>query len=92
MTPEEILEQIVQIREMVEGSISPYGSNDARRTYHNLSSYVGGKNTKNVREDQIPRLEHLIKEHKRFRDLVKAYELAIIRRTRAELGIPLKRQ
>lgn len=87
MTPEELLQEISQIRRMVQGHICSYASNDAHRTYHNLSSYVGGKRTTHVRRDQRAALQHLLDEHKRFRRLVAQYERAIIRRTRAELKL-----
>lgn len=90
MEPEEILQQIAAIRQMVQGSISPYNSNNAHRTHRNLSSYVGGKTTTHVRPEQIETLQHLINEHRRFRKLVNQYQEAVIRRTRAELGIPLR--
>jgi hypothetical protein len=90
MTPAEILQEIGQIRRMVQGKISDYDPNTQGRTYYNLSSYVGGKSTTHIREDQKPALEHLIGEHLRFRRLMKEYEEAVVRRTRAELGLPMR--
>lgn len=90
MTPEEILRDIGKIRRMVQGKISTYTPLGRDRKYYNLSSYVGGKRTTQVRKDQILPLQALLDEHKRFRDLVKQYEEAIIERTRAELGLPIK--
>jgi hypothetical protein len=80
-SPEDILEQIRQIRQMERGKLCPM--RDGR--YYNHQTWQSGRNVvQYVPADQAPRLQEALANYQRYLELTQAYADLIIQRTRQQ--------
>lgn len=92
ITPQSLIEQILQIQHMEHGSISvvrtgPNGS------FYNLNSWENGKNCcRYLPQDKVPAVQQAIAGYQRYQQLTEQYARQIIDKTRAELSIPIKKK
>ena len=92
ITPQALIEQILQIQHMEHGSISvvrtgPHGP------YYNLNSWENGKNRcRYLPQDKLPAVQQAIAGYQKYQQLTEQYAQQIIEKTRAELSIGIKKK
>lgn len=92
MTPQNLLEQILQIRRMEHGSLSvirpgPNGS------YYNLNSWENGTNQcRYIPQEKVPEVQQAIEGYRTFQQLTEQYAQGVIEQTRTQLGIGVKKK
>jgi hypothetical protein len=80
-TPQALLKQIAQIREMERGTLCRMSAGP----YYNHQSWQGGRNVvRYVPKAQLPALRLAIAGYRKFRRLTEAYVELIIRRSRQQ--------
>jgi hypothetical protein len=80
-TPQALLKQIAQIREMERGTLCRMSTGP----YYNHQSWQGGRNVvRYVPKAQLPALRFAIAGYRKFRRLTEAYAELIIRRSRQQ--------
>lgn len=90
--PQNLLEQILQIRCMEHGSLSimRQGPNGP---YYNLNSWENGANQcRYVPQDKVPEVRQAIEGYQKFQHLTREYVQQVVEQTRARLGIGLKKK
>jgi hypothetical protein len=91
-TPQNLLEQILQIRRMEHGCLSVIrqGPNGP---YYNLNSWENDTNQcRYIPQDKIPEVRQAIEGYKKFQHLTDQYAQQIVEQTRAQLGISVKKK
>ena len=92
LTPQSLIEQILQIQRMEHGSLSiirqgPHGP------YYSLNSWENGKNRcRYLSQDKVPEVQHAIEAYHKYQQLTEQYAQQIIEQTRAELNIGVKKK
>ncbi len=92
LTPQALLEQILQIQRMEHGSLSiirqgPDGP------YYNLNSWENGKNCcRYLPQDKVPEVQQAIAGYHQYQQLTEQYARQIIEQTRAQLNIGVKKK
>ena len=92
ITPQSLIEQILQIQQMEHGSISvlrqgPDGP------YFNLNSWENGKNCcRYLPKDKVPAVQQAIEGYRQYQQLTQDYAQQIVEKTRAELAIGVKKK
>ena len=92
LTPQELLNQIVQIQHMERGKLcvlrqGPEGP------YYNCQSREAGKNfARYVPRDLVPAYQEAIAGYERFQQLTEQYAQQVIEKTRAELAASKKKK
>lgn len=92
ISPQSLLEQILQIRHMEHGSLSvirqgPHGP------YYNLNSWEKGANQcRYIPQNKVPAVQHAIQGYQKFQQLTEQYAQAVVEQTRAQLGIGVKKK
>jgi hypothetical protein len=92
LTPQSLLEQILQIRRMEHGSLSVIrqGPNGA---YHNLNSWENGTNQcRYVPQEKVPEVQQAIEGYQKYQHLTQEYAQQIVEQTRGQLGIGVKKK
>jgi hypothetical protein len=92
ITPQNLLEQILQIRHMEHGSLSVIrqGPNGP---YYNLNSWENGTNQcRYISQDKIPEVQQAIAGYQKFQQLTEQYAQGVVEQTRAQLGISVKKK
>jgi hypothetical protein len=92
VTPQNLLEQILQIRRMEHGSLSVIrqGPNGP---YYNLNSWEDGANQcRYVPQDKVPEVQQAIEGYREFQQLTQEYAQQIVEQTRDQLGIGVKKK
>ena len=92
LTPQTLIEQIIQIQRMEHGSLSiiRQGPNGP---YYNLSSWEDGKNRcRYLPQDKVPEVQQAIQGYHKYQQLTGQYAQQIIEQTRAELNIGVKKK
>jgi hypothetical protein len=92
ITPQHLLEQILQIRRMEHGSLSVIrqGPNGP---YYNLNSWENGTNQcRYIPQDKVPAVQQAIEDYQRFQQLTEQYAQGVVEQTRAQLGIGVKKK
>lgn len=78
-SPEKILDQIREIRQMERGKLCPL--RDGR--YYNHQTWMSGRNVvRYVPADQVPSLQEALANYRRFLELTQTYADLIIQQTR----------
>ncbi|MDD2766087.1 MAG: hypothetical protein PHE83_19155 [Opitutaceae bacterium] len=78
-SPEKILDQIREIRQMERGKLCPL--RDGR--YYNHQTWQSGRNVvRYVPADQVPSLQEALANYQRYLELTQAYADLIIQQTR----------
>jgi hypothetical protein len=92
ITPQTLLEQILQIRRMEHGSLSVIG-HGPNGPYHNLNSWEKGANhCRYVPRDKVPEVQQAIEGYEQYQQLTQQYGQQVVEQTRAELGIGVKKK
>jgi hypothetical protein len=92
LTPQILIEQILQIQRMEHGSLSiirqgPHGP------YFSLNSWEEGKNRcRYLPQDKVPEVQQAIEGYHKYQQLTEQYAQQIIEQTRAELNIGVKKK
>ena len=92
LTPQNLIEQILQIQRMEHGSLSimRQGPNGP---FDNLNSWEDGKNRcRYLPQDKVPQVQQAIENYHKYRQLTDQYAQQIIAKTRAELNIDVKKK
>jgi hypothetical protein len=92
ITPQSLIEQILQIQHMEHGSLSTVGQGP-NGPYFNLNSWEKGKNCcRYVPQDKVPAVEQAIGGYHKYQQLTQDYARQVIEKTRAELAIGVKKK
>ena len=92
LTPQTLIEQILQIQRMEHGSLcvirqGPDGP------YYNLNSWERGKNLcRYLPQDKVPEVQQAIEGYHKYQQLTEQYAQQIIEQTRAQLNIGVKKK
>lgn len=92
ITPQNLPEQILQIRRMEHGSLSVMrqGPNGP---YYNLNSWENGANQcRYIPQDKVPEVQQAIEGYQKFQQLTAQYAQGVVEQTRAQLGIGVKKK
>ena len=92
ITPQNLLEQILQIRRMEHGSLSVIrqGPNGP---YYNLNSWEKGANhCRYVPQAKVPEVQQAIQGYQKFQQLTEQYAQGVVEQTRAQLGLGVKKK
>src|SRR5438034_7138515 len=92
ITPQSLIEQILQIQQMEHGSISAVGQGPDG-PYFNLNSWENGKNCcRYLPKDKVPAVQQAIDGYRQYQQLIQDYAREVIEKTRAELSIGVKKK
>jgi hypothetical protein len=92
LTPQDIIQQILQIQRMEHGSLCVIGQGP-NGPYYNLNSWEGGQNQcRYLPQDKVPAVQQAIKGYQTFQQLTQQYAQQVIEQTRAELEIGVKKK
>ncbi len=91
LTPQNLIEQILQIQRMEHGSLSIIGQGP-NGPYYNLNSWEDGKNRcRYLPQDKVPQVQQAIEAYHHYQHLTEQYAQQIIKQTRAQLNIGVKK-
>jgi hypothetical protein len=92
LTPQALLEQILQIQSMEHGSLCVVGQGP-NGPYYNLNSWENGKNQcRYLPQDKVSKVQQAIEGYHKFQQLTEQYAQQLIEQTRAELNIGVKKK
>jgi hypothetical protein len=92
LTPQALLEQILQIQSMEHGSLSIVGQGP-NGPYYNLNSWENGKNQcRYLSQDKVPQVRQAIDGYHKYQQLTGQYARQIVEQTRAQLNIGVKKK
>jgi hypothetical protein len=92
ITPQSLIEQILQIQHMEHGSLSTTGKGP-NGPYFNLNSWEYDRNCcRYVPRDKIPAVQQAIEGYLRYQQITQAYARQVVEKTRAELAIGIKKK
>src|SRR6266567_6349410 len=92
LTPQSLIEQILQIQRMEHGSLSVIrqGPNGP---YYSLNSWEDGKNRcRYLPQAKVPEVQQAIEGYRKYQQLTEQYAQQIIEQTRAQLNIGVKKK
>ena len=92
LTPQSLIEQILQIQSMEHGSLSiiRQGPNGP---YYNLNSWENGKNCcRYLPQDKVPEVQKAIAGYYQYQQLTEQYAQQIVEQTRAQLNVGVKKK
>ena len=92
LTPQSLLEQILQIQQMEHGSLSVTGQGP-KGPHYNLNSWEKGKNhCRYVPREKLQQVQQAIEGYHRYAQLTKQYAQQVVEKTRAQMGIGIKKK
>ena len=92
LTPQALLEQILQIERMEHGSLSVTGQGP-NGPYYNLNSWEDGRNQcRYLPQDKAPAVRQAIEGFQKYKQLTEQYAQQVIEQTRAQLEIGVKKK
>src|SRR6266446_9963015 len=92
ITPQALLQQILQIQRMEHGSVSIIGQGP-NGPYFNLNSWENGRNCcRYLPQDKVPAVQQAIEGYQKYHQLTQQYAQQVVEKTRAELAIGLKKK
>jgi hypothetical protein len=92
LTPQTLIERILQIQRMEHGSLSIIGQGPTG-PYYNLNSWESGKNCcRYLPQDKVPEVQQAIEGYHQYQQLTQQYAQQIIQQTRAQLNIGIKKK
>ena len=92
LTPQTLIEQILQIQRMEHGSlcIIRQGPNGP---YYSLNSWENGKNRcRYLPQEKVPEVQQAIEGYHHYQQLTQQYAQQVIEQTRAQLDIGVKKK
>ena len=91
LTPQGLLEQILQIQRMEHGSLCVIGQGP-NGPYYNLNSWENGKNhCRYIPQAKLPQVQQAIANYQQYQQLTRRYAQQVVERTRTELNIGVKK-
>jgi carbamate kinase len=91
ITPQSLIEQILQIKHMEHGSLCAVGHGPAG-PYFNLNSWENNQNCcRYVPRDKVAAVQQAIEGYHKYQQLTEQYARQVIEKTRAELGVGVKK-
>ena len=92
LSPQSLIEQILQIQRMEHGSLSIIGQG-ANGPYYNLNSWENGKNCcRYLPLDKVPEVQQAIEGYHKYQQLTEQYAKQVIEQTRTQLNIDIKKK
>src|SRR5271169_586694 len=92
LTPQTLIERILQIQCMEHGSLSIIGQGP-NGPYYSLNSWENGKNCcRYLPQDNVPEVQQAIEGYHQYQQLTQQYAQQIIEQTRAQLNIGIKKK
>jgi hypothetical protein len=92
ITPQSLIEQILQIQQMEHGSISAVREGP-KGPYFNLNSWENGRNCcRYLPQDKVPAVQQAIEGYQKYQHLTQQYAQQVVEKTRAELAIGVKKK
>ena len=92
LTPQSLIEQILQIQQMEHGSLSTVGQGP-NGPYFNLNSWENDKNCcRYVPQDKVPAVQEAIEGYHKYQQLTQEYARQVVEKTRADLAIGVKKK
>src|SRR5208283_393559 len=92
ITPQSLVEQILQIQQMEHGSLSTVGQGPAG-PYFNLNSWENGKNCcRYLPKDKLTAVKQAIEGYHKYQQLTQEYARQVVDKTRSELAIGIKKK
>lgn len=92
ITPQSLIEQILQIQRMEHGSLCKVGQGP-KGPYFNLNSWENDKNRcRYVPQDKVAVVEEAIEGYHKYQQLTQQYARQVVEKTRAELAIGVKKK
>src|SRR5713226_4690554 len=92
ITPQALLQQILQIQRMEHGSVSINGQGP-NGPYYNLNSWENGKNCcRYLPQDKVPEVQKAIEGYHQYQQLTEQYAQQVIEQTRAQLKVGVKKK
>ena len=92
LTPQHLLQQLLEIQRMEHGSLSIIGQGP-NGPYYNLNSWENGKNCcRYLPQDKVLEVQQAIEGYHHYQQLTEQYAQAIIEHTRSELNIGIKKK
>src|SRR6266513_6339194 len=92
LTPQDLLQQILQIQRMEHGSLCVMGQGP-NGPYYNLNSWEDGQNQcRYIPQDKVPTVQQAIDGYQKYQQLTQQYAQQVIEQTRAELEIGVKKK
>jgi hypothetical protein len=92
LTPQSLIEQVLQIQRMEHGSLSiiRQGPNGP---YYSLNSWEDGKNRcRYLPQDKVQEVQQAIEGYHKYQQLTEQYAHQIVEQTRAQLNIGVKKK
>jgi hypothetical protein len=92
LTPQVLIEEILQIQHMEHGSLSiiRQGPNGP---YYSLNSWEDGKNRcRYLPQDKVPEVQQAIEGYHKYQQLTEQYARQMVEQTRAQLNIGVKKK
>ena len=92
LTPQSLIEGILQIPRMEHGALSIIGQGP-NGPYYNLNSWEKGKNRcRYLPQDKVSEVQQAIEGYRKYQQLTEQYAQQIIEQTRAQLNIGIKKK
>src|SRR6266850_1476666 len=92
LTPQSLIEQILQLQRMEHGSISVVRTGP-NGPYYNLNSWEDGKNRcRYLPQDKVPAVQQAIEGYHKYQQLTEQYAQQMVEQTRARLDIGVKKK
>jgi carbamate kinase len=92
ITPQSLIEQILQIKQMEHGSLCAVG-HGPQGPYFNLNSWENDQNCcRYVPRDKVGAVQQAIAGYHKYQQLTKQYARQVIAKTRAELALGVKKK
>jgi hypothetical protein len=92
LTPQSLLEQILQIQSMEHGSLCVVAQGP-NGPYYNLNSWENGKNQcRYLPQDKVSKVQEAIAGYRKYQQLTEQYAQQLIEQTRLQLNIGVKKK
>src|SRR2546427_276248 len=92
LSPQSLIEQILQIQRMEHGSLSIIGQGP-NGPYYNLNSWENGKNCcRYLPQDKAPEVQQAIEGYHKYQQLTEKYAQQVIEQTRPQLKTDIKKK
>ena len=92
LTPQSLIEQVLQIQRMEHGSLSIIRQGPSG-PYYSLNSWEKGKNRcRYLPQDKVSEVQQAIEGYRKYQQLTEQYAQQIIKQTRAQLNIGIKKK
>jgi hypothetical protein len=92
LTPQSLVEQILQIQQMEHGSLSVLGQGP-NGPHYNLNSWENGKNhCRYIPREKVQQVQQALEGFHRYEQLTEQYAQQVVEKTRAQMDIGIKKK